>query len=47
MSLLEWVRKNRPNDLKVKTYVNAEKGNNKKNKIIRVKKKLSRNKKSF
>lgn len=47
MSLLEWVRKNRPNDLKVWNYGTAEKRNDKKNKIIRVKKKLSRNKKGF
>ena len=29
MSLLEWVKKNRPNDLKVKDYTNTKKINKK------------------
>jgi acylphosphatase len=37
MSLLEWVRKNRPNDLKVRNY-NSEKENDKKITKFKIKK---------
>jgi hypothetical protein len=38
MSLLEWVRKNRPNDLKVKDYINPKKEDDKRDKNIVIKK---------
>lgn len=37
MSLYEWVKKNRPNDLKIKDYTNTKKNNKKVSRKIGIK----------